>query len=177
MCGELSNGLRMKLREIGSSPRVRGTLPRRLLGHAQSRFIPACAGNSTSVQGGVGGVDGSSPRVRGTPPSTGESYASLRFIPACAGNSTLRQGQAVPTFGSSPRVRGTRQLRPRRTADHRFIPACAGNSTWPGPGPRADPVHPRVCGELPLRQLHVQHTTGSSPRVRGTRSAIRIANW
>ena len=70
------------------------------------RFIPACAGNSSShaalslwiavhprVCGeqfkGIGTYpkqNGSSPRVRGTGSSTDRPYLMTRFIPACAGN-------------------------------------------------------------------------------------------
>ena len=51
----------------------------------------------------------------------------------------------------------------------RFIPACAGNSrpSLSMSPPKA--VHPRVCGELGRPRSLANRSSGSSPRVRGTR--------
>ena len=93
--------------EGGSSPRVRGTQLRLETLDLRIRFIPACAGNSTTPRHGrrsstvhprvCGELNeivaaaaenyGSSPRVRGTLASIGKSGLPTRFIPACAGNS------------------------------------------------------------------------------------------
>ena len=90
----------------GSSPRVRGTLTMPRENETETRFIPACAGNTNeilhfpmmvSVHPRVCGehklllfdmvaMAGSSPRVRGTPPRCHRGQAERRFIPACAGN-------------------------------------------------------------------------------------------
>ena len=70
----------------GSSPRVRGTR----LGGANrphcSRFIPACAGNTSIISSGISISNGSSPRVRGTRDDPDNRFYRGRFIPACAGN-------------------------------------------------------------------------------------------
>ena len=77
--------------------------------------------------------------------------------------------------GSSPRVRGTLEVRAARRRQVRFIPACAGNTGQPGRGTSQTTVHPRVCGEhCVIRPAHAS-ASGSSPRVRGTRSTRRIA--
>ena len=88
------------------SPRLRGTLGRRRLDHAQRRFIPASAGNTNPACGRSKGrsvhprvcgehigrpsggcaMPGSSPRLRGTLASNSLRRAVVRFIPASAGN-------------------------------------------------------------------------------------------
>ena len=133
----------------GSSPRVRGTrhgLPR--LGRRR-RFIPACAGNSVA-----------------------DSRRALRWSvhPRVCGELVSRRLRTSSTAGSSPRVRGTRQPFAHCALRHRFIPACAGNSiSCLAPTPTMT-VHPRVCGELTTATQAGGTVTGSSPRVRGTRS-------
>ena len=173
----------------GSSPRVRGTRSTVGLRWGDCRFIPACAGNSRTAWRRTRGARGSSPRVRGTRAVNDVRELLVRFIPACAGNSPFSNSPSTATavhprvcgellvlgdggrrsHGSSPRVRGTRlvdhPLRPRR----RFIPACAGNSFNALTASRGMTVHPRVCGELVTRSRQSGHSTGSSPRVRGTR--------
>ena len=154
----------------GSSPRVRGTPQGSGRPPCGCRFIPACAGNSSSawcagVQSAVHPrvcgelpptlalnlrYNGSSPRVRGTPGGTRAARRSQRFIPACAGNSGPELFTPGTGGGSSPRVRGTRRHCWLQPGCDRFIPACAGNS-W--------------------RERERAHRhAGSSPRVRGTRS-------
>ena len=151
----------------GSSPRARGTQRRSPLLAQRHRFIPACAGNTSSpiapgrfptvhprVRGEHAGVvvqtagaTGSSPRARGTLIGNIAPAALIRFIPACAGN-------------TSPAAR-QRVLR-------RFIPACAGNTPGPKRTGRARAVHPRVRGEHILLLLWLAKYGGSSPRARGT---------
>ena len=92
----------------GSSPRVRGTRPRRRYCPLQLRIIPACAGN-TATSSSSAGSKTDHPRVCGE---------HLPFF-----NSSPR------SHGSSPRVRGTRRRISRSGRLHRIIPACAGN-TW-----------------------------------------------
>ena len=168
VCGELSMSDSTSCSGTGSSPRVRGTQPRRGGRPPRWRFIPACAGNSdlsprrcerTPVHPRVCGelrrrraverhAHGSSPRVRGTPRPRAARRAPPRFIPACAGNSNPTAASVTAAHGSSPRVRGT-QPAP--------LPAITGLA-----------VHPRVCGELRSCSANAALATGSSPRVRGT---------
>ncbi len=75
--------------------------------------------------------------------------------------------------GSSPRVRGTPQEDMLPTCCSRFIPACAGNATYRHTTRHQCPVHPRVCGERWARAIAWFNSSGSSPRVRGTRSRRR----
>ena len=72
--------------------------------------------------------------------------------------------------GSSPRLRGTQVHDRLRDPVHRFIPAPAGNTRYV---PRADAnaaVHPRACGEHRSAYGSNSTSSGSSPRLRGTRA-------
>ena len=147
VCGE-RRSIRLARRATGgSSPRVRGTVPRLGRGRLCRRFIPACAGNGWNP-------NWHSPTFPVHPRVCGE-------------RSMMRDTWSIHV-GSSPRVRGTvRHLNPPRLTD-RFIPACAGNG---GPATTTSPrrtVHPRVCGERSPTSTQPLVSTGSSPRVRGT---------
>ena len=128
MCGELGTG-------------ASGWFKRR-------RFIPACAGNSTT---------------RGAM----RSRASVH--PRVCGELSNRSARSSAPTGSSPRVRGTPAAQRHRRRAGRFIPACAGNSLMIAPSCGALAVHPRVCGELADTTPFDNISSGSSPRVRGTR--------
>ena len=132
---------------VGSSPRARGTAVGADGAVVESRFIPACAGNSHMALAIIsfGTVH---PRVRG------EQYR-------------LRVGN-YRVFGSSPRARGTGGTRRRCACRTRFIPACAGNSQPAGQLLRGVAVHPRVRGEQWDGVLYKGAYGGSSPRARGT---------
>ena len=152
VCGEHNRLNEPPLPSNGSSPRVRGTLSAAFWVAAASRFIPACAGNT------------STPRPRSArrsvhPRVCGEHACPRRKCPTCT--------------GSSPRVRGTRMRPCGARGYHRFIPACAGNTAAPHAPSDALPVHPRVCGEHELPHVAAHATIGSSPRVRGTLLAQR----
>ena len=147
MCGEHNSANSVKLRFLGSSPRVRGT--RRYIARRRRllRFIPACAGN-TALPAIAKWPLPVHPRV------CGEHRHSIKV-------------ELMPT-GSSPRVRGTPFAGYTMPYMSRFIPACAGN-TFPLRVPELFlSVHPRVCGEHKrFRQTGIIRG-GSSPRVRGT---------
>ena len=135
----------MKSAYVGSSPPARGTQQSPTAALMADRFIPACAGNTGSVDSG-GGMRSVHPRLRG-------EHASRRDRVRCA-------------FGSSPPARGTLRVTGNCDRDQRFIPACAGNTPRPRPPPAAAPVHPRLRGE------HVRTVTGRAhasvhPRLRG----------
>ena len=126
---------------------MRGTAAAGMQYASNTRFIPACAGNSR-------------PRNRTTvfspvhPRVCGEQIFVLLVI----------FGRA----GSSPRVRGTVDPALCRAVQGRFIPACAGNSRSCVAACSHGAVHPRVCGEQFPDCRIVGVVAGSSPRVRGT---------
>ena len=78
--------------------------------------------------------------------------------------------------GSSPRLRGTLPYRYISPGQGRIIPASAGNTAMRANVSLRVPDHPRVCGEHRITHFSLLNTTGSSPRLRGTRHAIGRAS-
>ena len=147
VCGEQTQYPRVRVGSIGSSPRVRGTGSFTDPLIRQSRFIPACAGNSDLIEPS-GQLSAVHPRV--------------------CGEQMTRRDERREGGGSSPRVRGTVHASAPIQAIARFIPACAGNSDLRAQARPALAVHPRVCGEQFRKKLNGCAGNGSSPRVRGT---------
>ena len=73
--------------------------------------------------------------------------------------------------GSSPRMRGTHAFNLANGLIGGIIPAYAGNTDWSYPLLRHSRDHPRVCGEHRNHRTSRRDTSGSSPRMRGTRDA------
>ena len=150
MCGEHGWSL-VVLRSVwGSSPHVRGTHIRRNPPRTAYGIIPACAGNTLSKSTAMRGI-GDHPRMCGehiSPPSIGS-----------------------PVPGSSPHVRGTPVNSVAPSVAAGIIPACAGNTSRWRFAPWCGWDHPRMCGEHTLGYSFCSFTWGSSPHVRGTRSA------
>ena len=147
VCGERQHDALPNRRELGSSPRVRGTAATLQRDGLAGRFIPACAGNGRERD---------------------EDTTRCTVHPRVCGERLCYVSVAVLLDGSSPRVRGTGRhaAAPSRVAW--FIPACAGNGSPPAVESSARPVHPRVCGERRNNGSFATLPTGSSPRVRGT---------
>ena len=128
---------------------MRGTVNFQAVRPAETRFIPACAGNS---------------------PPTPASGTETPVHPRVCGEQPRRARTPRRADGSSPRVRGTDLRVARDCILFRFIPACAGNSENARERAIASAVHPRVCGEQRYRMPNAGDRDGSSPRVRGTGS-------
>ena len=145
----------MRLARPGSSPQARGTRRLSALGSFGSRFIPAGAGNTSSMSFPflVGAVH---PRRRG------------EHLQARAVFSVRR--------GSSPQARGTLLFPCKCSSLRRFIPAGAGN-TQPTTTPTTiPPVHPRRRGEHTSTNPRWRKTAGSSPQARGTHRTTAAAD-
>ena len=140
-------GRAVKRLRDGSSPRGRGTATVELDRLRSIRFIPAWAGNSSSIC-----VNIVRPPVH---PRVGGEQSS------CANTTITRRG-------SSPRGRGTVCGHSARCSVSRFIPAWAGNRCRRAPTNGASAVHPRVGGEQSKQVGPVCQLAGSSPRGRGT---------
>ena len=147
VCGE-HNAMRLfQSSTPGSSPRVRGTLCCPNPDFLWNRFIPACAGNTSS----------------GSPKTSTQTVH-----PRVCGEHTAGPVTSYRRPGSSPRVRGTLPQVLFPATAGRFIPACAGN-TWTSIRIIKNlSVHPRVCGEHRMKGRSIGEQAGSSPRVRGT---------
>ena len=177
----------MGSRAPGSSPRVRGKLPRRAGQRTQVGLIPARAGKTRSAHRHASGR-------RAHPRACGENQGRGRVRPhpmgliparagktsgpaplssllpahprACGENTGLSQA-AARSPGSSPRVRG--KPGPHATAKvlERLIPARAGKTPMAAGPACSATAHPRACGENFTRTPAVRSPGGSSPRVRG----------
>ena len=166
-CGERPASSAMNWRNVGSSPRMRGTAIAYRSNSMAHRFIPAHAGNGPT-QGFQACCYSVHPRACGERPCRcGQAASEQRFIPAHAGNGSSSPGatNAVPVHpracgerlmvikptnpnnGSSPRMRGTDVTRSRPMPRHRFIPAHAGNGHCRNMRSGHWSVHPRACGE------------------------------
>ena len=108
VCGERALSIAPVSDVNGSSPRVRGTHGRPVVGYPVGRFIPACAGNARRI---------------------GFGTATHSVHPRVCGERLHLPGGPPPGLGSSPRVRGTRKSAVAGRIPRRFIPACAGNAT------------------------------------------------
>src|SRR5690606_23171019 len=137
--------------------------------------------------------DGSSPRMWGTPLQDQLQGKAFRFIPTHVGNAALDETISAPdavhphacgersaccfasspASGSSPRMWGTLYLLPISLLITRFIPTHVGNALCRHRFCRLWPVHPHACGERqPALRMNTD-TSGSSPRMWGTRKTNR----
>ena len=125
VCGEHPRKTWNRIRQAGSSPRMRGTHSRRLQRRHPQGIIPAYAGNTygvafasamawdhprvcgehVNVPDSTTAVEGSSPRMRGTLVERRHFVFSVGIIPAYAGNTTIGTGCAS-IQGDHPRVCG-----------------------------------------------------------------------
>ena len=139
----------LAVRSPGSSPQARGTPSPMPPPVPLPRFIPAGAGNTTSV-----------PRTCLTSPvhprRRGEHLSVVKAVTVAA--------------GSSPQARGTRRLLGWQPLATRFIPAGAGNTAFVSRHERERPVHPRRRGEHTASEDFPICADGSSPQARGTRA-------
>ncbi len=140
---------------IGSSPRLRGTLFTETNDEEEPRIIPAPAGNTGNTRAVL-------PSDPDHPRACGEHNVPSLIEPIVA--------------GSSPRLRGTRQTNRRKTTPRRIIPAPAGNTLHRGPVGRRPADHPRACGEHRSLGRPTAVSPGSSPRLRGTRIPGGLSN-
>ena len=146
MCGEHRKLARKSYSQMGSSPHVRGALPRRRNIRITRGIIPACAGST-------GRPACRSSARRDHPRMCGEH---LTLLP-------------VPTVqvGSSPHVRGALHIVPIAEDRRGIIPACAGSTESARVASVKGGDHPRMCGEHSFPRRTPRSGRGSSPHVRG----------
>ena len=78
------------------------------------------------------------------------------------------------SVGSSPLTRGTPALSKQSPEYGRFIPAYAGNSNFALTSSSSESVHPRLRGELDIKDIPTYVSSGSSPLTRGTRCLRKL---
>ena len=132
----------------GSSPRVRGSLELRPFDGPRDGFIPARAGE---------------------PRGTRRRSRSRRVHPRACGGAVMWMKGRGPWRGSSPRVRGSHPLPQVGRALLGFIPARAGEPPAEPASAASPRVHPRACGGACTCPTMLSLSSGSSPRVRGSR--------
>ena len=137
---------------VGSSPLTRGTPIKSEIKRLTSRFIPAYAGNSSSLT---------------------SSLVSSSVHPRLRGELHIMHYLFNTVNGSSPLTRGTLMSINRFYPHHRFIPAYAGNSSPLNLIRTIGSVHPRLRGELLKTSIKIRTMNGSSPLTRGTPSRLR----
>ncbi len=171
----------------GSSPRMRGKLPRE-----DAKSMPrldhprACGANVVESFGEFCG-HGSSPRMRGKPLAAPGHMALARIIPAHAGQTSGRPrcayhetdhpracganrislSTALRKPGSSPRMRGKHPCYAIHCLTLRIIPAHAGQTSLSRLASSAATDHPRACGANFSNGKIIGLDVGSSPRMRG----------
>ena len=134
---------------IGSSPRLWGTrVPGKLL-VPLLRFIPTPVGNTLWV---FLGMD------------------TVTVHPHACGEHAVSSKNSDHSAGSSPRLWGTRSPTDLTLLRRRFIPTPVGNTCCKCHCLVHCSVHPHACGEHGLHSSFWSLTTGSSPRLWGTRA-------
>ena len=199
VCGEHAAIVHRSVDRTPVHPRVCGEHASHVdVRHADQRFIPACAGNtsasislscnlavhprvcgehSTADRRSADEPRGSSPRVRGTHRSSASPDSPCRFIPACAGNTPCIRPCRMP-MTVHPRVCGEHDRRSARSiAYRRFIPACAGNTVPACSRCRSCTVHPRVCGEHASVSRYRDCAIAVHPRVCGEHTRWHRSTW
>ena len=145
--GELFCALAFCWLSRGLSPLARGTRRQRIVRLPLHRFIPAGAGN-TSTLSITTDREPVYPRWRGEHPN----------------GSAL----SYPQIGLSPLARGTHHYFGKSVIKNRFIPAGAGN-TYRSNGRNTEfSVYPRWRGEHSTTENLYESNSGLSPLARGT---------
>ena len=97
------------------------------------------------------------------------SATFVRFTPTPVGNTQVRHHQRRGDFGSPPRLWGTHRPNRRARRFNRFTPTPVGNT---GPAvitTGGKSVHPHACGEHAVTAAPLARSSGSPPRLWGTR--------
>ena len=149
VCGEHMREMERAGESPGSSPRMRGT-----------RNASACVARSTGII----------PAYAGNTQAIGEVWLRYGDHPRVCGEHSPCAVACASCLGSSPRMRGTLRQSSPHSGRTRIIPAYAGNTLAARQACSGRRDHPRVCGEHYPCSVRWNCRSGSSPRMRGTRS-------
>ncbi len=136
------------MRVFGLSPLARGTHTGTSLFASAGRFIPAGAGNTSSVV---------------------IVWPSTAVYPRWRGEHSQAHGCLIEIAGLSPLAWGTRGFPSLYPAVWRFIPAGVGNTVKNTGNARHSPVYPRWRGEHKIHVIGINRRAGLSPLAWGTR--------
>ena len=149
-CGGSRRHCHLPGRSSGTSPRVRGKPSTWRRAFSQGRYISARAGEAGATR---------------------PSRTASGVHPRACGGSRIASGYRELEGGTSPRVRGKPQSLVRGELRRRYIPARAGEATEPTRRSIDATVHPRACGGSHVLVQLMGVVRGTSPRVRGKRTA------
>ena len=144
---------RARLRALGSSPRMRGSHMALTMPSVSVGIIPAHAGLT---------------RISST------SSRLSRDHPRACGAHTARSMARRAIWGSSPRMRGSPYVVLLHDLVPGIIPAHAGLTSSLPLQRQAVSDHPRACGAHRASQLWTARSSGSSPRMRGSRRPLSV---
>ena len=145
--GEQDRRVKSNAPFFGSSPLARGTVEALVNKVAETRFIPAGAGNRLNWRG---------------------SRSNWPVHPRWRGEQKEKGVYPMVKDGSSPLARGTVDNQYGYNHYRRFIPAGAGNRPFDKRSSQSGTVHPRWRGEQFSNFIDVFFVNGSSPLARGT---------
>ena len=145
-----------RVREMGSSPRMRGKLKISRVLVSIPGLIPAHAGK--------------------TPLAPARPILAPAHPRACGENSSARSSDGRGK-GSSPRMRGKQLTIKAGKLSRRLIPAHAGKTQSTSVKSPLSPAHPRACGENTTTGGQSMCTNGSSPRMRGKHPGTPSTRW
>ena len=180
---------------LGSSPLTRGKRDWDPTDPRHPRLIPAHAGKTTTVVGGVLSVAahprsrgendvrdddnrpflGSSPLTRGKRSRPTRAGRGTSAHPRSRGENGAPGDEADVEKGSSPLTRGKPPPGQRRPHGRGLIPAHAGKTSLSRLIPSLPWAHPRSRGENPEDGAGSETCAGSSPLTRGKPFALALA--
>ena len=152
-CGAHARSSMRSSHRRGSSPRMRGSPLLQIGSQGRKGIIPAHAG-LTSLRTSLAKRPGDHPR-------------------AC-GAHTARSMARRAIWGSSPRMRGSPYVVLLHDLVPGIIPAHAGLTSSLPLQRQAVSDHPRACGAHRASQLWTARSSGSSPRMRGSRRPLSV---
>ncbi len=167
-CGAHRDDDDIKKHSMGSSPRMRGSPAICLPTSNSFGIIPAHAGSRGEPLADEN-VDGIIPAHAGLTQWNCRDSESERDHPRACGAHQSSLSKILDALGSSPRMRGSPRWMHDSDGAKGIIPAHAGLTHGLQHADEARRDHPRACGAHQIDCLQPSASSGSSPRMRGSR--------
>ena len=143
--------LTLRVPEIAdTTPRVRGLQIMKLVTQFKTRYNPACAGTTVSLN---------------------MKAICMPIQPRVCGDYLFDVASKFCPVDTTPRVRGLRCPALDTGYRHRYNPACAGTTSRSRDCVRVPSIQPRVCGDYLDTSPDTVYCGDTTPRVRGLRRA------